>query len=47
MKLSELLRDVPVRELHGDTNVDITGVTPDSRPRSSLASSDIRRNWTI
>ena len=31
MKLSELLRDVPVRELHGDTNVDITGVTPDSR----------------
>ena len=31
MKLSELLRDVPVRELHGDPDVDITSVTPDSR----------------
>ena len=31
MKLSELLRDVPVREIHGDADVDITSVTPDSR----------------
>jgi UDP-N-acetylmuramoyl-L-alanyl-D-glutamate--2,6-diaminopimelate ligase len=31
MKLSELLRDVPVREVHGDTDIDITSVTPDSR----------------
>jgi UDP-N-acetylmuramoyl-L-alanyl-D-glutamate--2,6-diaminopimelate ligase len=31
MKLSELLRDVPVREIHGDTGIDITSVTPDSR----------------
>lgn len=31
MKLSELLRDVPVRETHGDVDVDITSVTPDSR----------------
>ena len=31
MKLADLLRDVPVRETHGDTNVDITSVTPDSR----------------
>lgn len=31
MKLSELLRDVPVREVRGDANVDITMVTPDSR----------------
>ncbi len=31
MKLADLLRDVPVRELHGDGDVDITSVTPDSR----------------
>ena len=31
MKLSELLRGVNVRETHGDTSVDITLVTPDSR----------------
>jgi UDP-N-acetylmuramoyl-L-alanyl-D-glutamate--2,6-diaminopimelate ligase len=31
MKLSDLLRDVPVREVHGDTSIDITSVTPDSR----------------
>jgi UDP-N-acetylmuramoyl-L-alanyl-D-glutamate--2,6-diaminopimelate ligase len=31
MKLQELLRDVPVREVTGDTNVEITLVTPDSR----------------
>ena len=31
MKLADLLRDVPVREVHGDTNIDITSVTPDSR----------------
>ncbi|MFL6247408.1 MAG: UDP-N-acetylmuramoyl-L-alanyl-D-glutamate--2,6-diaminopimelate ligase [Thermoanaerobaculia bacterium] len=31
MRLSELLRDVPVREVHGDTSIDITSVTPDSR----------------
>lgn len=31
MKLADLLRDVPVGEVHGDTNVDITSVTPDSR----------------
>lgn len=31
MKLTELLRDVPVREIRGDTDVDITAVTPDSR----------------
>ena len=31
MKLGELLRDVAVRELHADANVDITNVTPDSR----------------
>jgi UDP-N-acetylmuramoyl-L-alanyl-D-glutamate--2,6-diaminopimelate ligase len=31
MKLSDLLRDVPVRATHGDTNIDITAVTPDSR----------------
>ncbi|HYI12793.1 MAG TPA: UDP-N-acetylmuramoyl-L-alanyl-D-glutamate--2,6-diaminopimelate ligase [Thermoanaerobaculia bacterium] len=31
MKLSELLRDVPVRAQSGDTDVDITLVTPDSR----------------
>lgn len=31
MKLSDLLRDIPVRELLGDTNTDITFVTPDSR----------------
>jgi UDP-N-acetylmuramyl pentapeptide synthase len=31
MKLADLLRDVPVRELRGDANVDITSVTPDSR----------------
>ncbi len=31
MTLAELLRDVPVRELRGDRNVEITTVTPDSR----------------
>jgi UDP-N-acetylmuramoyl-L-alanyl-D-glutamate--2,6-diaminopimelate ligase len=31
MKLSDLLRDVPVRELRGADDPDITGVTPDSR----------------
>jgi UDP-N-acetylmuramoyl-L-alanyl-D-glutamate--2,6-diaminopimelate ligase len=31
MRLSELLKDVPVREVRGDVNVDITSVTPDSR----------------
>lgn len=31
MKLADLLRDVPVRELRGDASADITGVTPDSR----------------
>ncbi|HEV7765680.1 MAG TPA: UDP-N-acetylmuramoyl-L-alanyl-D-glutamate--2,6-diaminopimelate ligase [Thermoanaerobaculia bacterium] len=31
MRLSELLRDVAVREVHGDTDIDITSVTPDSR----------------
>lgn len=31
MKLADLLRDVPVRELRGETDVDITNVTPDSR----------------
>lgn len=31
MKLSHLLRDVPVRELRGVADPDITGVTPDSR----------------
>jgi UDP-N-acetylmuramoyl-L-alanyl-D-glutamate--2,6-diaminopimelate ligase len=31
MKLADLLRDVSVREIHGDTNIDITTVTPDSR----------------
>ncbi|MDP9192894.1 MAG: UDP-N-acetylmuramoyl-L-alanyl-D-glutamate--2,6-diaminopimelate ligase [Acidobacteriota bacterium] len=31
MKLADLLRDVPVRELRGDADVDITSVTPDSR----------------
>ena len=31
MKLADLLRDVPVRELRGDANAEITSVTPDSR----------------
>lgn len=31
MKLSDLLRDVPVREMRGDASVEITLVTPDSR----------------
>ncbi|HEX6083958.1 MAG TPA: UDP-N-acetylmuramoyl-L-alanyl-D-glutamate--2,6-diaminopimelate ligase [Thermoanaerobaculia bacterium] len=31
MTLTELLRDVPVREVRGDRNVDVTSVTPDSR----------------
>jgi UDP-N-acetylmuramoyl-L-alanyl-D-glutamate--2,6-diaminopimelate ligase len=31
MTLAELLRDVPVREVRGDRNVDVTSVTPDSR----------------
>jgi UDP-N-acetylmuramoyl-L-alanyl-D-glutamate--2,6-diaminopimelate ligase len=31
MKLADLLRDVPVREVRGDRNVDITNVTADSR----------------
>ncbi|HEX8171092.1 MAG TPA: UDP-N-acetylmuramoyl-L-alanyl-D-glutamate--2,6-diaminopimelate ligase [Thermoanaerobaculia bacterium] len=31
MKLRELLRDVPVRVVEGNTDVDITSVTPDSR----------------
>jgi UDP-N-acetylmuramoyl-L-alanyl-D-glutamate--2,6-diaminopimelate ligase len=31
MKLSELLRGVPVQTVHGATAVDITSVTPDSR----------------
>ena len=31
MKLADLLRDVPVREVRGDANVDIAAVTPDSR----------------
>jgi UDP-N-acetylmuramoyl-L-alanyl-D-glutamate--2,6-diaminopimelate ligase len=31
MKLSDLLRDVPVREIRGDADIDITSVTPDSR----------------
>lgn len=31
MKLSDLLRDLPLREVHGSTDVDITSVTPDSR----------------
>ncbi len=31
MKLSELLRDVPVSAMNADANLDITSVTPDSR----------------
>ena len=31
MKLAALLKDVPVREVRGDANVEITSVTPDSR----------------
>lgn len=31
MRLSDLLRDVPVRAVHGGTDVDISLVTPDSR----------------
>jgi UDP-N-acetylmuramoyl-L-alanyl-D-glutamate--2,6-diaminopimelate ligase len=31
MTLAELLQNVPVREVRGDANVDITSVTPDSR----------------
>jgi UDP-N-acetylmuramoyl-L-alanyl-D-glutamate--2,6-diaminopimelate ligase len=31
MRLSALLKDVPVRAVHGSTDIDITGVTPDSR----------------
>lgn len=31
MKLADLLRDVPVREISGDAGVEITSVTPDSR----------------
>jgi UDP-N-acetylmuramoyl-L-alanyl-D-glutamate--2,6-diaminopimelate ligase len=31
MKLSALLQNVPVRELHGNADIDITSVTPDSR----------------
>lgn len=31
MKLSELLREVAVREIQGDTGLEITAVTPDSR----------------
>jgi len=31
MKLSDLLLDVPVREVHGTTDIEITSVTPDSR----------------
>jgi UDP-N-acetylmuramoyl-L-alanyl-D-glutamate--2,6-diaminopimelate ligase len=31
MTLAELLRDVPVREVRGDRNVEVTSVTPDSR----------------
>jgi UDP-N-acetylmuramoyl-L-alanyl-D-glutamate--2,6-diaminopimelate ligase len=31
MKLSALLKDVPVREVRGDAEVEITNVTPDSR----------------
>jgi UDP-N-acetylmuramoyl-L-alanyl-D-glutamate--2,6-diaminopimelate ligase len=31
MKLSALLQDVPVREVRGNTDTDITSVTPDSR----------------
>jgi UDP-N-acetylmuramoyl-L-alanyl-D-glutamate--2,6-diaminopimelate ligase len=31
MRLSELLNEVPVRAVHGSTDVAITGVTPDSR----------------
>lgn len=31
MRLGDLLRDVPVREVHGPTDIDITSVTPDSR----------------
>jgi UDP-N-acetylmuramoyl-L-alanyl-D-glutamate--2,6-diaminopimelate ligase len=31
MKLSALLRDIPVREVHGNTDIDIASVTPDSR----------------
>ena len=31
MKLAELLRDVPVREVRGDSSTEITSVTPDSR----------------
>jgi UDP-N-acetylmuramoyl-L-alanyl-D-glutamate--2,6-diaminopimelate ligase len=31
MKLSDLLRDVPVREVRGTTDIEVTSVTPDSR----------------
>ena len=31
MRLADLLRDVPVREIRGDANVEITSVTADSR----------------
>ncbi|MGZ7077841.1 MAG: Mur ligase domain-containing protein, partial [Thermoanaerobaculia bacterium] len=31
MKLRDLLRDVPVRELRGSDEVDVTSVTADSR----------------
>src|SRR5215213_5804424 len=31
MKLRDLLRDVPVREMRGDLDTEITLVTPDSR----------------
>jgi UDP-N-acetylmuramoyl-L-alanyl-D-glutamate--2,6-diaminopimelate ligase len=31
MKLADLLKDVPVREVRGDADIDVTSVTPDSR----------------
>jgi len=31
VKLADLLRDVPVREVRGDAAIDITSVTADSR----------------
>jgi UDP-N-acetylmuramoyl-L-alanyl-D-glutamate--2,6-diaminopimelate ligase len=37
MKLSALLRDVPVRALHGDPDLEITSVTPDSRLAAQAA----------
>ena len=31
MKLADLLKDMPVKTITGNTNVDVTGLTKDSR----------------